>query len=137
MRGICVQVSASPPIRSSRLDAGGWGTWRGVFLVGDCVQELAAEQAQHGDLLITGVAESYHSITAKVLYFLDYAAAQDVRYVMKTDDDTFVFIDRILQEIKVSTLLRCGAERHSDVPCVVTFLSENGPTLPLLGLKGY
>jgi hypothetical protein len=69
--------------------------------VGDCREELAEEQSRHGDLFFTNVTESYHTITQKVLYFLDYAATQPAKFTMKTDDDTFVFVDRILQELQV------------------------------------
>ena len=69
--------------------------------MGDCREELAEEQSRHGDLFFTNVTESYHTITQKVLYFLDYAATQPAKFTMKTDDDTFVFVDRILQELQV------------------------------------
>jgi hypothetical protein len=37
----------------------------------------------------------------QVLDFFDYAASLGARFVLKTDDDTFLFIDRILNELKV------------------------------------
>jgi len=83
-----------------RIDTRDVGTWRAVFIVGNCKDMLRAEQAEHGDILFTNPVESYYSLTAKVLDFFDFAATSKAKFVMKTDDDTFVFIDRLLQELK-------------------------------------
>lgn len=37
----------------------------------------------------------------QVLDFFDYAAMVGGKYTMKTDDDTFVFVDRMLSELQV------------------------------------
>ena len=73
--------------------------------MGPCEDELAEEQRLHGDLLFTDVPESYHAISSKVLSFFDYAKSVEAKFAMKTDDDTFVFVDRLLQELKVSIML--------------------------------
>eukprot|EP00873_Tetraselmis_striata_P025667 jgi/Tetstr1/445931/TSEL_033560.t1 len=83
-----------------RIDADDHGKWRAVFIVGNCKDELADEQAMYGDLLFTSVEESYYALTGKVLDFFDYAAMVGAKYTMKTDDDTFVFVDRMLSELQ-------------------------------------
>ena len=36
---------------------------------------------------------------AKVINFLEYAKQSGAKYTLKTDDDTFVFVDRLLEEL--------------------------------------
>lgn len=46
--------------------------------------------------------------TVQVLRFFDHAATVNARFALKTDDDTFVFIDRLLMELQVGFPLEFG-----------------------------
>ena len=61
---------------------------------------LAAEDKAHGDLLLlTHLHDSYSNLTRKVLYSFVWAE-QNVQFsfLMKTDDDTFVYVDELHKE---------------------------------------
>mmetsp|Transcript_38805 Transcript_38805/g.109792 ORF Transcript_38805/g.109792 Transcript_38805/m.109792 type:complete len:479 (-) Transcript_38805:1419-2855(-) len=76
-------------------------SWRAVFLLSyKCADELRDEQELYGDLLFFHTQESYYALTPKVLEFFEYANQVGAQYTMKTDDDTFVFINRILAELQ-------------------------------------
>uniref|UniRef100_A0A061RK10 Hexosyltransferase n=1 Tax=Tetraselmis sp. GSL018 TaxID=582737 RepID=A0A061RK10_9CHLO len=75
--------------------------WQAKFLLSwHCKDSLAVEQEQHGDLLFLRTEETYYSLTPKVFRFFEYADTLGAEYTMKTDDDTFVFVDRVLSELK-------------------------------------
>jgi DNA-binding ferritin-like protein (Dps family) len=93
-------------VSGSRIETEGLGAWRAVFIVGNCKAELWEEQEQYGDLLFTSVEESYYALTGKVLEFFEHASTVNAKFTMKTDDDTFVFVDRMLSELQVTLLLQ-------------------------------
>uniref|UniRef100_A0A061R181 Galactosylxylosylprotein 3-beta-galactosyltransferase n=1 Tax=Tetraselmis sp. GSL018 TaxID=582737 RepID=A0A061R181_9CHLO len=75
--------------------------WKAVFLLGSqCQNHLQREQEKFGDLHFLPVEESYYTLTPKVLGFFEYAERVGAQYALKTDDDTFVFVDRILAELE-------------------------------------
>ena len=76
-------------------------TWAGVFIVGFPPKRheaaLRAEMEEYGDIIIAQVADTYQSLTLKVLALLRFASDHfPGAYVLKTDDDTFVAADRAL-----------------------------------------
>eukprot|EP00873_Tetraselmis_striata_P033144 jgi/Tetstr1/453408/TSEL_040390.t1 len=75
-------------------------TWRGVFIISSsCRGDLAHEEEQHGDILFVDVKDSYFTLTRKVMLFFDYAHRIGAQYTFKTDDDSYVFVDRVLAEL--------------------------------------
>jgi hypothetical protein len=92
--------------------------FRAYFLVGNSCdthiqQRLVAEAIAHGDImLMPGCRESYHAIAKKVVALFHVsgtgAAAQSegllwlpqsVQHVVKTDDDAFVRVDKLLDRL--------------------------------------
>mmetsp|Transcript_16569 Transcript_16569/g.46247 ORF Transcript_16569/g.46247 Transcript_16569/m.46247 type:complete len:761 (-) Transcript_16569:85-2367(-) len=102
-----------------RLQTAQHGTWRAVFVLGNCdSQAVMEEQQRYGDLLFTSPKESYYVLTRKVLEFFSYAVSVNASYALKTDDDAFIFIDRVLQELKGmdSTCLYWGSHSRGYLP---------------------
>jgi len=82
-------------------------TWRSVFVMShSCEAELAEEQQEHRDLQFFHVPEGYYSLTAKVLQFFAFAQEVSAKYTLKTDDDTFLFVDRLLEELELIQQMR-------------------------------
>ena len=53
--------------------------------------QVQKEEEQHGDLAFLAEKTNYKSILFKTFFIFQYAAEHyDFRYVLKTDDDTFV-----------------------------------------------
>ena len=61
---------------------------------------LAAEDQVHGDLLLlTNLHDTYSNLTRKVLYSFVWAEHNiHFSFLMKTDDDTFVYVDALHKE---------------------------------------
>jgi len=70
-------------------------------LSADVLRHLSKEQGQYGDLILLGnVVESYENLTNKVL--ATFVAANEkfnFSYLLKCDDDTFVALDIIAEEL--------------------------------------
>eukprot|EP00873_Tetraselmis_striata_P002119 jgi/Tetstr1/422383/TSEL_013222.t2 len=94
-------------------------TWRAVFILSNrCKEELQEESDKYGDLEFFDTAETYYALTPKVFKFFEYARGVGAKYTMKTDDDTFVFVDRLLSELQTmpeSCLYWGGAERLPNI----------------------
>ena len=64
------------------------------------MDNLAAEDKIHGDLLLLGnLHDTYNNLTRKVLYSFLWADRNiNFSYLLKTDDDTYVFVDDLYNE---------------------------------------
>ena len=65
------------------------------------MDDLAAEDKVHGDLLLLGnLHDTYSNLTRKVLYSFLWADQNlNFSYLLKTDHDTFVFVDNLYDEV--------------------------------------
>ena len=76
------------------------------FLIGEAPtaeerEALLAEHAEHGDLLLVGVPESYETIFAKVVAAWRWAiASYDFTFFMHADDDSYVRLDLLLDWVR-------------------------------------
>ena len=68
------------------------------------MEGLKAEAAAHGDILtLPSVEDSYYGLTDKVLTALVTIDEDlDFNYLLKVDDDTFVNLPKLLQELENS-----------------------------------
>lgn len=87
--------------------AGGAGKakWVGIFIVGYSPKRheaaLQVEMDTYNDIVIAQVTDTYQSLTIKVLALMNYAAENAANaFVLKTDDDTFVAVDRVLEALE-------------------------------------
>ncbi|KJE95475.1 hypothetical protein CAOG_05924 [Capsaspora owczarzaki ATCC 30864] len=65
------------------------------------------EQARYGDLLLIKDKVNYHSLVRKTYGFLRWALQErEVRFIFKTDDDTFVNIPRLLRFLTTQAPIR-------------------------------
>ena len=77
--------------------------WILVFVVGKAGlgtndDELnVAEAKQHNDMLIGNITDNYINNIVKLYMGLVWASRFDIRYIMKTDDDVYVRIPRVLE----------------------------------------
>uniref|UniRef100_A0A146KPX9 Hexosyltransferase n=2 Tax=Lygus hesperus TaxID=30085 RepID=A0A146KPX9_LYGHE len=65
--------------------------------------ELIVEQNVHKDLLLIDVVDVYASLSLKTLAFLRWASTLKYEFVLKTDDDVFLDIDTILDQLGSSS----------------------------------
>ena len=74
------------------------GTFELSFSV---MNDLAAEDKLHGDLLLLkSLHDTYNNLTRKVLYSFVWADRNiNFSYLMKTDDDTYIFVDELHKEV--------------------------------------
>ncbi len=65
------------------------------------MEDVKSEEVAHGDLLLLpNLIDSYTNLTRKVLTsFIALDASLNFSYLMKCDDDTFVVLDTILNEL--------------------------------------
>lgn len=72
-----------------------------LLLKRELLQELNTEQNKHGDLLLLPkLIDSYENLTEKLLYSLNALHYLiDFSYLLKTDDDTYVKLDYLLNEL--------------------------------------
>ncbi|NXG25629.1 B3GT6 galactosyltransferase, partial [Grallaria varia] len=98
-------------IRSTWMAAGGRsqrGRVWGRFVVGTAglgaeeLRGLELEQSRHGDLLLLPeLRDSYENLTAKVLATYVWLDTHlDFQFALKADDDTFVRLDVLVEELK-------------------------------------
>lgn len=76
--------------------------------------QVLKEEEQYGDLAFLPEKTNYKSILFKTFFIFQYAAEHfDFRYVLKTDDDTFVNVRPMLQQLR----LLCRSEdcRHERI----------------------
>lgn len=90
---------------ASGTQSGLGGTVQYRFLLGAPKPEqaaaLAAEQAEHGDLLQVAVPESYETLFPKIVAAWRWAVAHyDFKYWMHADDDSFVRPDLLLRWLR-------------------------------------
>jgi len=110
---------------------------RVAFVVSnECEDLLAEEQELHGDISFAPVRESYFTLTPKALSLLRMGLEMGARYIMKTDDDSFVFVDRVAAELKRLTAAQGGLRGQPHLywgrRCYVPLLSDySNPKLPL------
>lgn len=72
-----------------------------VFVMSrDCTNDVESEDAEHGDMFFSDVKESYYTLTPKAFALLQLGVKQGAKYVLKTDDDSFIFIDRLVSELQ-------------------------------------
>ena len=66
------------------------------------IKKLADEDKAHGDLLLLGnLHDTYNNLTKKVLYSFFWADKNtNFSYLLKTDDDTYVFVDELYKEVQ-------------------------------------
>ncbi|XP_017777710.1 PREDICTED: beta-1,3-galactosyltransferase 6 isoform X2 [Nicrophorus vespilloides] len=81
----------------------------------DEVLHLSSEQSLHGDMLILPIQDSYKNLTYKVLKSFTWLREQTdfglgFKYVLKCDDDSFVRIDSLAQEIMQIEILYLKSE---------------------------
>lgn len=62
--------------------------------------QVTKEVDQHGDIVFVNHKTNYKSILFKTYYVLEYAVSNyDVKFVLKTDDDAFINIDPLLNQL--------------------------------------
>ena len=62
--------------------------------------QVTKEVEQHGDIVFVNHKTNYKSILFKTYYVLEYAVSNyDVKFVLKTDDDAFINIDPLLNQL--------------------------------------
>lgn len=61
---------------------------------------LSKEAAARGDLVFVRGADTYHALPNKTLRTLRYAHAMGATHLLKTDDDCYVRIDRLLTSLR-------------------------------------
>jgi galactosylxylosylprotein 3-beta-galactosyltransferase len=84
------------------------------FLVGrrdagaEALRRVASEHERHGDLLQLDVSDDYRNLTAKTAGGLVWAGdeALGARHVLKTDDNAFVRLDLLLDELRAAPATR-------------------------------
>eukprot|EP00898_Chlorokybus_atmophyticus_P007121 jgi/Chlat1/740/Chrsp104S01220 len=82
------------------------GDWEGKFFIGhtsdtDLNFKIRREAVKYGDIVLIDVPEHYRNIPAKALKLFEYAtvAYRHYDFILKADDDTFVRLDRLLEEL--------------------------------------
>ena len=83
--------------------------YQAFFVVGDRglnnkqVYDLAGEKSRHSDLLVLSMHDTYSDLTKKLVKSLEFAHKNfRFDYVLKCDDDTFVDVERVVEELKVA-----------------------------------
>ncbi|XP_053137438.1 beta-1,3-galactosyltransferase 6 [Hemicordylus capensis] len=98
-------------IRSTWLSAAGRAPGRDIWcrfvvgtggLAGEELHTLELEQTRHQDLLLLpDLRDSYENLTAKILAMYVWLDQHlDFRFVLKADDDTFVRLDVLVEELR-------------------------------------
>lgn len=74
---------------------------------------IEREQALHNDVVITDYMDTYENLSYKVLAAMSWALqhVRSARYVMKTDDDTYLNLPYILHELRRSNNVISDATR--------------------------
>ena len=80
-------------------------TMRIVFMLGKAArsemhQSIMEEVEQHGDMLIGDYEDTYRNITTKLLMAFQWATKIKCHYVLKTDDDVYIDIPKLVTWLK-------------------------------------
>ena len=83
--------------------------------------KLATENGNHGDLIyFDNLAESRTALTNKTLLLMQWAYSNvEFSYLLKCDDDTFVFVEKMINELKKrpsATRLYYGLIKYNNKP---------------------
>ena len=75
--------------------------------------QVIKEVEQHGDIVFVNHKTNYKSILFKTYYVLEYAVTNyDVKFVLKTDDDAFINIEPLMNQLHLLCLSEdCSNER--------------------------
>lgn len=66
---------------------------------------LIQESNRNGDILfLPDVIDSYANLTAKTLHCISFMGHYHLNFVLKTDDDTYVYLDRLLERLRAPDL---------------------------------
>jgi len=113
-----VGIMSGPKYRSRRDSVrktwlqDGWikkGLVKAKFVIGFTGSEaedqgIKEEASKEGDILLVDIKETYYNTTLKSFSILDHGSrVENAQYIMKTDDDSIVFFQRLLH-----FLLQCG-----------------------------
>ena len=87
----------SPPVRKSL-------TFSGEFDDNEVTHKIEQEHAKYSDILQESFMDSYNNLTIKSIYILKYyirnAAKFKIDYLLKTDDDSFINLEALLDSAK-------------------------------------
>lgn len=65
------------------------------------ISKIKYEQIRCNDMFLMSVPDSYKSLTKKVLHaFVWFSAEFNFKYILKCDDDSFVFIPKVVKELQ-------------------------------------
>ena len=78
--------------------------WKVLFMMGKTLiaetdKSIMAEHRRYGDLLIGDYHDSYRTITTKLLMAFNWASKKRFKYILKTDDDVYVNIPKLINWI--------------------------------------
>lgn len=82
--------------------------YQAFFVVGDRglnskqVYDLAGEKSRHSDLMVLPMHDTYNDLTRKLIKSLEFAHKNfKFDYILKCDDDTFVDVERVVEELAI------------------------------------
>ena len=62
--------------------------------------DLSQERSRHSDLIILSMHDTYSDLTKKLVKSLEYVNKNfKFDYILKCDDDTFVDVERVVEEL--------------------------------------
>uniref|UniRef100_A0A1B6LE51 Hexosyltransferase n=1 Tax=Graphocephala atropunctata TaxID=36148 RepID=A0A1B6LE51_9HEMI len=65
------------------------------------ISKLKKEQIKYNDLFLLSVADSYTTLTRKVLHsFVWFDTEFNFKYILKCDDDSFVFLPKVVSDLQ-------------------------------------
>lgn len=71
----------------------------------DITTRIKQENTQYGDIMfLEDVEEDYYALSAKMHRFLLWSSQLHVKFHLKTDDDTYVYVPRLLTRLQDPTL---------------------------------
>ncbi|BES94872.1 Beta-1,3-N-acetylgalactosaminyltransferase 2 [Nesidiocoris tenuis] len=71
------------------------------FLVADLKRQLQQEAESYGDIFWVNHIDTYSALSSKLLIFLNWVSSTEYIYVLKTDDDVFVNLTAVLEELSL------------------------------------
>ena len=107
--------------------------WLLVFVVGKAGrgtnddQLNRAEARQYNDMLIGNITDNYLNNVIKLYMGLVWASRFDIKYILKTDDDVYVRIPRILEYLVNATFPKpfCGGAAEHNFTKVIREIGAN------------
>ncbi|XP_054273307.1 beta-1,3-galactosyltransferase 6-like [Macrosteles quadrilineatus] len=111
---IIVIVSAADNFVQRAAIRNSWGMWskdytdvQYFFIIGssglpsDKISKLQKEQIKYNDLFLLSISDNYKTLTKKVLQaFVWFESEFNYKYILKCDDDSFVLIPKVVDELK-------------------------------------